>query len=186
MEIGFSWEKWKRQDYPDTSQVVFSDMGTPKYDFNIYDALREELELLGIPSHEIAYVHDATTEKKREKLFKDVNEGKIRVIIGSTPKLGIGTNIQERLIAAHHLSIPWKPAEITQREGRIIRNFNSCAEVFIFRYITSDSFDSFSWQILENKQKFISSFLSGASNVRDADDIEAILNYAEIKAAFVV
>lgn len=171
-------------EYPDTSQVVFSDIGTPKYDFNIYDALREELELLGIPSHEIAYVHDATTEKKREKLFKDVNEGLIRVIIGSTSKLGIGTNIQERLIAAHHLSVPWKPAEIIQREGRIIRNFNSCSEVFIFRYITPDSFDSFSWQILENKQKFISSFLSGASNVRDADDIgEAILNYAEIKAA---
>lgn len=178
-------EKIKKfyDEYPDTSQVVFSDIGTPKYDFNIYDALREELELLGIPSYEIAYIHDATTEKKREKLFKDVNEGLIRVIIGSTAKLGIGTNIQERLIAAHHLSVPWKPAEIIQREGRIIRNFNSCDEVFIFRYITPDSFDSFSWQILENKQKFISSFLSGASNVRDADDIEAILNYAEIKAA---
>lgn len=170
-------------EYPDTSQVVFSDIGTPKYDFNIYDALRDELELLGIPPHEIAYVHDATTEKKREKLFKDVNEGLIRVIIGSTSKLGIGTNIQERLVAAHHLSVPWKPAEIIQREGRIIRNFNNCDDVFIFRYITPDSFDSFSWQILENKQKFISSFLSGASNVRDADDIgEAVLNYAEIKA----
>lgn len=176
--------KYYYDNYPDTSQVVFCDIGTPKDDFNIYDALREELELLGIPSHEIAYVHDAKTEQKREKLFADVNEGLIRVIIGSTAKLGIGTNIQERLIAAHHLSIPWKPAEIIQREGRIIRNFNSCDEVFIFRYITPDSFDSYSWQILENKQKFISSFLSGASNVRDADDIgEAILNYAEIKAA---
>lgn len=176
--------KYYYDNYPDTSQVVFCDIGTPKDDFNIYDALREELELLGIPSHEIAYVHDATTEKKREKLFADVNKGLIRVIIGSTSKLGIGTNIQERLIAAHHLSIPWKPAEIVQREGRIIRNFNSCDEVFIFRYITPDSFDSYSWQILENKQKFISSFLSGVSNVRDANDIgKTILTYAEIKAA---
>lgn len=169
--------------YSNTAQVVFSDIGTPKEKFNIYDALRDELKLLGIPSSEIAYVHDATTEKKREKLFKDVNEGTVRVIIGSTAKLGLGCNIQERLIAEHHLSIPWKPAEIIQREGRIIRSYNKCKEVFIFRYITPDSFDSFSWQVLENKQKFISSFLSGTSSLRDVDDIgETVLNYAEIKA----
>lgn len=170
--------------YPNTSQIIFSDLGTPKAEFNIYDALREELEKLGIHSNEIAYVHDATTEAKRTKLFKDVNLGKVRIIIGSTSKLGIGTNVQERLIAEHHLSIPWKPSDITQRQGRIIRTGNTCQEVYIFRYLTPGSFDSFSWQLLENKQRFISSFLSGTATTRDADDIgEAILDYAEIKAA---
>lgn len=170
--------------YPNTSQIVYSDIGTPKADFNIYDALREELELLGIPSHEIAYVHSATTEAKRKKMFDAVNEGRIRIIIGSTAKLGTGVNVQQKLIAAHHLSVPYKPSEITQRNGRIIRKFNTNSKVFIFRYITPNSLDSYMWQLLQNKQKFIDSFLSGACSLRDADDIgDILLDFAEIKAA---
>lgn len=169
--------------YPGTAQVIFCDIGTPKDGFNVYDSLREALEKRGIPSNEIAYIHDATTESKRKALFKDLNKGKIRVIIGSTMKLGEGTNFQEKLIALHHYSVPWRPSDMTQRNGRILRNYNTCEKVYIYRYFAQGSFDSYSWQILENKQKFISSFMSGKSTVRDADDIsDTTLTYGEIKA----
>ncbi len=168
---------------PDTCQVVFSDIGTPKASFNVYDSLKTELVRLGIPEHQIAFVHDATSESARMRLFSSINAGIIRVVIGSTAKLGVGVNVQERLVALHHLSVPWRPADMVQREGRIIRRGNRCQEVYIYRYITEGSFDSYSWQLLENKQRFISSFLSGTSAARDADDVaDIVLNYAEVKA----
>ena len=169
--------------YPDTCQIIFSDIGTPKAGFNIYDSLKYELMGHGIPEHQIAYVHDATTEAARSRLFANINSGLIRVVIGSTQKLGVGVNVQERLIALHHLSVPWRPADMVQREGRIIRRGNTCEEVYIYRYITEGSFDAYSWQLLENKQRFISDFLSGISAARDADDVaDAIINLAEAKA----
>ncbi len=169
--------------FPQSTQVVFCDIGTPKEGFNVYDCLSEKLERYGVATEEIAYVHDATTEKAREKLFADMNSGKLKVVIGSTAKLGVGVNVQERLVALHHLSVPWRPADMVQREGRILRKGNTSEEVFIFRYITEGSFDAYSWQLLENKQKFISSFLSGTSATRDISDIaDAVLSYAEVKA----
>ena len=171
------------QEHPGTSQVVFSDIGTPRPGFNIYDSLKEALMSKGIPAHEIAFIHDADTEAARAKFFHSMNSGAIRVAIGSTAKLGLGVNVQERLIALHHLSVPWRPADMVQREGRIIRRGNSCKEIFIFRYITEGSFDSYSWQLLENKQRFIASFLSGTADVRDQEDIaDTVLSYAEVKA----
>lgn len=165
------------------TQIVFSDIGTPKEGFNVYDELKYQLIILGIPAREIAFAHDAKNERQRRKLFKDVNSGAIRVVIGSTEKLGVGVNIQTKLCALHHLSVPWRPADIEQREGRILRRGNTCESVEIFRYITEGTFDSYSWQILQNKQKFISSFLSGTAEIRDMDDLSnAILSYAELKA----
>ena len=169
--------------FPDKAQVVFSDLGTPKADFNIYDSLRFSLIEKGIPYHEIAFVHSADTEQKRLILFKQVNEGIVRVIIGSTEKLGVGVNIQKNLVALHHLSVPWRPSDIEQREGRILRQGNECGKVFIFRYITKGTFDGYSWQKLESKQKFIASFLAGATSASRVDDIaDTVLSYAEIKA----
>ena len=169
--------------YPDTCQVVFSDIGTPKPGFNVYDSLKSILVYMGIPEEEIAFAHDAKTETARSKLFSGLNKGKIRVAIGSTQKLGVGVNIQEKLVALHHLSVPWRPADMVQREGRIIRRGNTCKEVFIYRYITEGSFDSYSWQLLENKQRFISSFLSGVSCSRNQNDIaDTVLSYSEVKA----
>lgn len=169
--------------YPDTCQVVFSDLGTPKSEFNVYDALKTELVSKGIKESEIAFIHDAVSEKARSRMISHVNNGLIRVIIGSTPKLGIGVNMQERLIALHHLSVPWRPSDMTQREGRIIRRGNGCKEVFVYRYVTKLTFDGYSWQLLQNKQNFISSFLSGVCAERSSADIfDTVLSYAEIKA----
>lgn len=171
------------QAYPKTCQVIFSDIGTPHDGFNIYDSLKYALIDKGVPSSEIAFVHDAVSERARAKLFESVNSANTRIIIGSTPKLGMGVNIQQKLIALHHLSVPWRPSDMTQREGRLLRQGNTCPEVFIFRYITEGTFDSYSWQLLENKQRFISSFLSGFSCQRDCEDIsDTVLNYAEVKA----
>ena len=172
------------RDYPGTCQIVFSDIGTPKPGvFNVYDTMRTLLEKRGICSDEIAYVHDATSEKAKTKLFSDMNAGKLRVVIGSTEKLGVGVNVQENLKAIHHLSIPWKCSDIEQRNGRIIRRGNNCKEVFIFRYVTENSFDAYSWEILEKKSKFIASFLSGTCTARSETDIaDSVLDYAEIKA----
>lgn len=169
--------------YPNTCQIVFSDIGTPKSSFNVYDCLKQKLSSLGIPKCEITFVHDAVSESARSKLFSSMNSGTVRVVIGSTAKLGIGVNVQEKLIAVHHLSVPWRPSDMVQREGRIIRQGNTCEQVFICRYITEGSFDAYSWQLLENKQRFISSFLSGTSVVREMDDIaDSVLSYAEVKA----
>ncbi len=168
---------------PDTVQIVFSDIGVPKDEFNVYDEVRRECMKFGIPSSEIAFVHDATTEKAREKLFADMNKGRIRVAIGSTQKLGVGVNVQEHLAAIHHLSVPWRPADMVQREGRILRKGNTCKKVNIYRYITEGTFDAYSWQLLESKQRFIASFLSGTGAERQISDIaDTVLSYAEVKA----
>ena len=166
-----------------SSQLIFCDTSTPKADFNIYDELKDRLCLLGVPANEIAFIHDAETEAKRNILFGKVRRGEIRVLIGSTFKLGLGVNIQERLIALHHIDVPWRPADMTQREGRILRQGNTNKKVYIYRYITEGSFDAYSWQLLETKQRFITGLLSGSWAERSGADIEdTVLNYAEVKA----
>lgn len=165
------------------TQIVFCDTSTPKAGFNIYDEMKRLLVNMGIPIREIAYIHDADTEKKRAKLFDMMRKGTIRVLIGSTFKLGIGVNVQDKLIAIHHLDVPWRPADMTQREGRILRQGNENPKIKIYRYITEGSFDAYSWQLLETKQRFITGLLSGSYTQRDSTDIEdTVLNYAEVKA----
>lgn len=164
-------------------QLVFCDTSTPKSGFNLYDELKSLLVSMGIPEYEIAFIHDADTEIQRAKLFAKVRVGAIRVLIGSTFKLGLGVNVQNKLIALHHLDIPWRPADMTQREGRILRQGNENREVYIYRYITEGSFDAYSWQLLETKQRFISGLLSGSLTDRSGSDIEnTVLDYAEVKA----
>ena len=164
-------------------QMVFCDISTPKSGFNLYDELKNLLVAMGIPAHEIAYIHDADSEAKKRLMFRDLRQGLIRVVIGSTFKMGLGVNVQERLVALHHLDVPWRPADMVQREGRILRQGNTCDRVQIFRYITKGSFDAYSWQLLETKQRFISQILSGHVLEREGDDVdEAVLNYAEVKA----
>ena len=163
--------------------MVFCDISTPKSGFNLYDELKSLLKAMGIPEHEIAYIHDADSEEKKRLLFRDLREGLVRVVIGSTFKMGLGVNVQERLIALHHLDVPWRPADMVQREGRILRQGNTCDSVQIYRYITKGSFDAYSWQLLETKQRFISQILSGHVVEREGEDVdEAVLNYAEVKA----
>ena len=170
-------------EYPGTCQIIFCDIGTPKAGFNVYDELKKELVLRGIPAEEIAFVHDATSDKARSAMFQDMNLAKLRVVIGSTAKLGVGVNVQERLIALHHLSIPWRPSDMVQRGGRIDRPGNTCEERFQFVYLTESSSDGYKFQRLESKQRFISSFLSGTAAARDHEDIsDAVFTYAEIKA----
>lgn len=173
-----------RQTMADKSaQLIFCDTSTPKADFNMYDEMARLLILGGIPANAIAYVHDATTERKRDQLFAAVRAGEIRVLIGSSFKLGLGVNVQERLIAIHHLDVPWRPADMVQREGRILRQGNTCDRVFIFRYITEGSFDAYSWQLLETKQRFITQLLSGSLSDRLGGDVDStVLSYAEVKA----
>lgn len=167
----------------DGTQLVFCDTSTPKAGLNMYDEMRRLLTGMGIPNDEIAYIHDATTEKKKSHMFDMMRRGSIRVIIGSTFKLGLGVNVQNKLIALHHLDIPWRPADMTQREGRILRQGNTNQKVYIYRYITEGSFDAYSWQLLETKQRFITALLSGTYSERDGTDIEdTVLNYAEVKA----
>lgn len=166
------------------SQLVFCDYATPQNkQYSIYSALGKNLEACGIPSKEIAFVHTCRTEEQKLKLYDAVNSGKIRVLIGSTFKLGIGANVQTKLKAIHHLDVPWRPADMVQREGRILRRGNEYKNIFIFRYIAEGSFDSYSWQILQTKQHFISQFLSGSGTVRSLQDFENDeLNYAQVKA----
>ncbi len=165
------------------TQLVFCDTSTPKEGFNVYDEMRRLLLEMGVASSDIAYVHDATTEKKRNRLFASMRKGDVRILIGSTFKLGLGVNVQDKLIAIHHLDVPWRPADMTQREGRILRQGNQNKRVKIYRYITEGSFDAYSWQLLETKQRFIVGLLSGSYTERDGTDIEdTVLNYAEIKA----
>ena len=164
-------------------QMVFCDISTPKAGFNLYDELKGLLKAMGMPEHEIAYIHEAQTEVQKNLLFQDLQKGLKRVVIGSTFKMGLGVNVQERLIALHHLDVPWRPADMVQREGRILRQGNTCDSVQIYRYITRGSFDAYSWQLLETKQRFISQILSGHVVEREGEDVdEAVLNYAEVKA----
>ena len=172
-------------EYPGMTQVVFCDTSTPGKGFNLYDEIKHLLIDDGIPESEIAFIHDAASDSARKNLIRRFNAGAIRVLMGSTPKLGLGVNIQERLVAVHHLDVPWKPSDMVQREGRAIRQGNQNSKVLIFRYVTERSFDAYTWQILENKQRFIASFLSGSltRDHRSEHDIgDMILDYSEIKA----
>lgn len=176
---------WQRTAEHRSTQLVFCDLSTPKNDsqFNVYDALRDELIAMGIPAEEIAYIHSAKTEAQKKELFGKVRSGQVRVLIGSTQKMGAGTNVQQRLIALHHLDCPWRPADLQQREGRIIRQGNENDEVDIYTYVTENTFDSYLYQMVENKQKFIGQIMTSKSPVRSAEDIdETALSYAEIKA----
>lgn len=172
---------WK--EYPKTAQLVFCDMGTPKKGFNVYDELKYRLEHMGVPASEIAYVHDAATDAQKRSLFLAVNNASVRILIGSRSKLGTGVNVQERLIGIHHLDIPWRPSDMVQGDGRMIRQGNINKTVYRFRYVTAGTFDAYSWQLLENKQRFISQFMSSHLTGRDVRDIDdTVLTYAEIKA----
>ncbi len=165
------------------TQLVFCDMSTPSEKFNMYEELARILVSLGVSREEIAFVHDAKTEKQRDKLFDKVRKGAIRILIGSTFKLGMGVNVQDKLIAVHHLDVPWRPSDMVQRQGRILRQGNTNKEVFIHRYITEGSFDAYSWQLLEMKQRFINAILSGSVTDKDSKDIDdTVLDYAEVKA----
>jgi N12 class adenine-specific DNA methylase len=165
------------------TQLVFCDLSTPCKEFNVYDDIKTKLISKGIPKEEIAFIHEANTEKQKEDLFDKVREGDVRVLIGSTQKMGAGTNVQKRLIALHHADVPWRPSDVAQREGRILRQKNLNKNVKIYRYITEGSFDAYSWQLIEQKQKFISQIITGKALMRSADDIdETTLSYAEVKA----
>ena len=166
-----------------SAQIIFCDTSTPKTGFNIYDEVKVMLQNKGVPSDKIAFIHDAETEAQRNTLFAQVRNGDIRVLLGSTFKLGLGVNIQDKLIALHHIDVPWRPADMTQREGRILRQGNTNSKVQIFRYITEGSFDAYSWQLLETKQRFITGLLSGSLTERSGTDVEdTVLDYAEVKA----
>ena len=167
------------------TQIVFSDIGTPGRGkaFTVYDYLKQELITRGVPEEEICFIHDAKTDEQRDRMFSDVRAGRKRIIIGSTEKLGVGTNIQTRMVAAHHIDCPWKPSDIEQREGRIIRQGNENEEVNIYRYVTKGSFDAYLWGIVETKQRFISQVFTRRELARICEDIdETVLNFAEIKA----
>ncbi|CAI3557122.1 helicase-related protein [Clostridium neonatale] len=176
------WDKTKENK---STQLLFSDMSTPKGDggFNIYDDIREKLVAMGIPKEEIAFIHEANSDKQKDELFAKVRKGEVRILMGSTQKMGAGTNVQNKLIALHDLDVPWRPADLEQRAGRIVRQGNENEKVNIYRYVTENTFDAYLWQTIENKQKFISQIMTSKTPVRVAEDVdESSLNYAEIKA----
>ena len=176
---------YKEGDAQKLTQLVFCDLSTPHGDgsFNVYDDIRDKLVASGIPKEEIQFIHDADTEIKKKDLFAKVRSGQVRILFGSTQKLGAGTNVQDRLIALHDLDAPWRPGDLEQRAGRIVRQGNMNPDVRIYRYVTEKSFDSYLWQTIENKQRFISQIMSSKSPVRACDDVdETALSYAEIKA----
>ena len=176
---------WEQTTEHRGAQLVFCDLSTPKDDgsFNVYDDLKKKLMAMGIPENEIAYIHDANTEARKKELFAKVRAGQVRVLLGSTQKMGAGTNVQDRLVALHDLDCPWRPSDLAQRLGRIVRQGNQNPEVDIYRYVTENTFDAYLYQLVENKQKFIAQIMTSKSPVRVADDIdETALSYSEIKA----
>ena len=176
------WEDGKEQKL---TQLLFCDLSTPKNDgnFNVYDDIRKKLVAAGVPESEVEFIHNADTEAKKAALFSKVRSGDVRILLGSTAKMGAGTNVQQRLVAVHHLDVGWKPSDMTQRNGRIIRQGNMNKEVKVFNYVTEGTFDSYLFQTLENKQRFISQIMTSKSPVRSCDDVdEQALSYAEIKA----
>ena len=176
------WEQTKAQR---SAQLVFCDLSTPKGDgsFNVYDDLKQKLMEKGVPEDEIAFIHEADTDVRKQALFAKVRAGTVRVLMGSTQKMGAGTNCQDRLIALHDLDCPWRPSDLAQRLGRIVRQGNTNPEVEIFRYVTEGTFDSYLYQLVENKQRFIAQIMTSKSPARVADDVdETALSYAEIKA----
>ena len=176
------WEEGKEERL---TQLLFCDLSTPKNDgtFNVYDDIRSKLIAAGVPEQEVAFIHTADTEAKKKELFAKARSGQVRILMGSTQKMGAGTNVQDRLIAVHHLDVGWRPSDMTQRNGRIIRQGNQNKEVQIYQYVTEKTFDAYLFQTLENKQKFISQIMTSKSPARSCDDVdEQALSYAEIKA----
>jgi hypothetical protein len=175
---------WNETRDARSTQLVFCDLSTPNpATFNVYDEVRTKLLESGVPKAEIAFIHDADSDAEKKTLFDDVNAGRIRILIGSTEKMGAGTNVQKRLAALHHLDAPWRPRDIEQREGRILRQGNMNGEVKIYRYVTEGSFDAYMWQTLETKARFIQQVMNGQTSVRSAEDLDGgALTYAEIKA----
>lgn len=180
---------WRETSEQRSAQLIFSDLSTPDKSksgeefTNIYDSIKNHLIDMGIPAEEIAYIHEASTNKQKEALFEKVRKGKVRVLLGSTEKMGAGTNVQERLIALHHIDVPWRPSDIEQREGRIIRQGNQNKEVHIYRYVTEDTFDAYSWQTIERKQRITGQIMTSKSPNRDVEDVDdRALSYAEVKA----
>ena len=176
---------WQDGQADKLTQLVFCDLSTPKNDgtFNVYDDVKTKLIANGVPAEEVAFIHDADTEAKKKDLFAKVRTGQVRVLLGSTQKMGAGTNVQDKLVAVHHLDVGWRPSDMTQRNGRIIRQGNRNKEVQVYQYVTEGTFDAYLYQTLENKQKFISQIMTSKSPVRSCDDVdEQALSYAEIKA----
>ena len=180
-----AYDIWKETAEDRSTQLIFCDASTPRSDggFDVYHAIKDKLIAKGVPDKEIAFIHDANTKKQKAELFSKVRSGQVRFLLGSTAKMGAGTNVQTRLIALHHIDVPWRPSDIEQQEGRILRQGNRNERVKIFRYVTENTFDSYSWQLIENKQKFIGQIMTSKSPVRSCDDVdEAALSYAEVKA----
>ena len=180
-----AFEIWEKTADKRSAQLIFCDLSTPKGDgtFNVYEDIRDKLVAKGVPPEEIAFIHDANTELRKAELFAKVRSGQVRFLLGSTAKMGAGTNVQDKLIALHHLDVPWRPSDIEQQEGRILRQGNTNPKVKIFRYVTEGTFDAYSWQLIENKQKFIGQIMTSKSPVRSCEDIDdAALTYAEVKA----
>ncbi|MDU2830425.1 MAG: helicase-related protein, partial [Anaerococcus sp.] len=174
---------WEKYEDKKSAQLIFCDMSTPSNEFNIYDDIKQKLMNLGVPEKEIEFIHNAKNNREKDAIFDKVRKGEIRILLGSTQKMGAGTNAQDKLIAIHDLDIPWRPADLSQRAGRIVRQGNENKKVYIFRYITENTFDAYLFQTLENKQKYISQIMTSKTPVRVAEDVdEATLNYAEIKA----
>ena len=176
------WEEGKDQKL---TQLLFCDLSTPKNDgsFNVYEDIKAKLLAAGVPENEIEFIHNADTEAKKAALFSKVRSGDVRILLGSTQKMGAGTNVQDRLVAVHHLDVGWKPSDMTQRNGRIIRQGNQNKQVYVYNYVTEGTFDAYLWQTLENKQRFISQIMTSKSPVRSCEDVdEQALSYAEIKA----
>ena len=180
-----TFQLWQHTAADKRTQVIFCDQSTPKSDgsFNVYDDIKAKLISRGVPEKEIAFIHDASTDAQKSMLFSRVRSGQVRIVLASTSKMGAGTNIQDKLLALHHLDVPWRPSDVEQQEGRILRQGNTNPEVHIYRYITEQTFDAFMWQTLENKQKFISQVMTSKSPARSCEDMDqAALNYAEVKA----
>ena len=174
------------EEYADTkaAQLVFCDLSTPKNDgtFNVYDDMREKLIQRGIPAEQVRFIHEATTDAQKKELFAKVRSGEVRILFGSTPKMGAGTNVQDRLVAIHNLDCPWRPSDLEQRQGRIERQGNLFPEVQVYRYVTEQTFDAYLYQLVESKQKFISQIMTSKSPVRSAEDVDEVaLSFAEVK-----
>lgn len=182
--VEHAYKIWESTMEQKSAQLIFCDLSTPKADgtFNVYADLKEKLVQKGVPEKQIAFIHDANTDTQKAELFAKVRSGQVRFLVGSTSKMGAGTNVQDRLIALHHLDVPWRPSDIEQQEGRILRQGNQNDKVQIFRYVTEGTFDSYSWQLIENKQRFIGQIMTSKSPVRSCDDVDATaLSYAEVK-----